>query len=224
MKTDPLLAAIDGYYTEKVKSHGPTPFGVDWNGVAGQELRFEQLLDVIAPGAEGFSINDYGCGYGALLEPLSRRHREFSYTGYDLSEAMIDEARRRYAAASRASFTTEVSDLLPADFTVASGIFNVKLDVALDRWARHVHEIIAQMVRLSKCGIAFNALTGHADADRRRADLHYADPAELLDHCLSKYSRDVELRHNYELYEFTILVWLDRRPPASPKRGGTADE
>lgn len=212
MSSDPLLRRVEDYYTEKVRRHGPTPSGVDWNGAQSQELRFEQLLGILPPPPGEFSIMDYGCGYGALLGWMSGRLGGFRYTGYDVSAAMVDQAREAYGSAG--TFTDDLAEVEPADFTVASGIFNVKLDVSEAEWTEHVHATIEQMVTLSARGIAFNALTAHADPERKRADLYYADPAELLDRCLRLYSRDVELRHNYELYEFTLLVSLGRRPPA----------
>ena len=43
-------------------------------------------------------------------------------------------------------------------------------------------------------------------ADRKRKDLYYARPAEYLDFCLQNFSRHVTLLHDYDLYEFTVLV------------------
>jgi hypothetical protein len=76
-----------------------------------------------------------------------------------------------------------------------------------------VLETLHKLALLSRRGFAFNALTAHADPDRMRSDLYYADPAELLDYCLRHYSRDVALRHDYPLYEFTVSVRLGGRPP-----------
>ena len=46
--SDPeLIEAVARYYGGKLAEHGPTPAGVDWNGVASQRLRFDQLLAVI---------------------------------------------------------------------------------------------------------------------------------------------------------------------------------
>jgi SAM-dependent methyltransferase len=170
----------------------------------------------VADGADPLSIVDYGCGYGALVDHVAARHREFAYQGYDVSETMVAEARTRMAHERRSSFTAEPADLERADYTVASGIFNVKLETPEGEWRAYVLETLERMVALSTRGIAFNALTAHSDPERTRPDLYYADPAELLDHCLRTYSRDVALRHDYELYEFTLLVRLDGRPPARP--------
>jgi hypothetical protein len=39
-----------------------------------------------------------------------------------------------------------------------------------------------------------------------RADLYYADPAQVFDYCKRRFSPNVALLHDYGLYEFTILV------------------
>jgi SAM-dependent methyltransferase len=208
-----LIEGIERYYSDKLAEHGASAEGVDWNGEAGQRLRYEQLLTVVDCPGEQLSINDYGCGYGALVEHLSSSFADFSYLGYDISPAMIAAAREIHRHEPRAKFVHEERELRPADFTLASGIFNVRLDQPEDVWAQYVLETIDRIASVSRRGIAFNALTSHSDPERMRPDLHYADPSQLLDHCLRRYSRDVVVKHDYGLYEFTMLVWLDRRPP-----------
>jgi len=39
-----------------------------------------------------------------------------------------------------------------------------------------------------------------------REDLYYADPCFIFDYCKRNFSRNVALLHDYELYEFTIIV------------------
>lgn len=222
MSHQSLIDEVARYYTNKVAEHGPTPKGVDWRDAESQALRFDALIELIPDDGPGLSINDYGCGYGALLDVLAKRWGELEYLGYDVSEAMIAEARARHSGDQRAWFTTDDAKLRPADYTVASGIFNVRLGQPLAQWRAYVEETIDKLALLSRRGFAFNALTAHADPDRMRSDLYYADPAELLDHCLRHYSRDVALRHDYPLYEFTVSVRLGGRPPVRvPREEGT---
>jgi SAM-dependent methyltransferase len=212
--SDPeLIEAVASYYDGKLAEHGPTPAGVDWNGGDGQQLRFDQLLAVIRPGDVPFTLIDYGCGYGALLDRLVERWPDVRYVGLDVAPGMLREARRRHANRPRASFAPIDAAIAPVDFTVASGVFNVRLDHDVDRWRAHVLATLDRMVALSRKGIAFNALTAHADGHLVRPDLFYADPGWLLDHCLRRYGRDAALRHDYPLYEFTVLLRLDGRPP-----------
>ena len=49
-------------------------------------------------------------------------------------------------------------------------------------------------------------LTSYSDADKKRDELHYADPCAIFDLCKRKYSRNVALYHDYSLYDFTIVV------------------
>jgi SAM-dependent methyltransferase len=213
------IASVERYYARKLAEHGSTPRGVDWNDERSQTIRFERLLEAVGE-EEGFSINDYGCGYGALVDHLIERGGDFRYTGYDISPAMVEEAARRHTGESHATFTDDLAEMTPADFTVASGVFNVKLETPAPEWRRFVLAMIAEIAGLSLHAMAFNALTSHTDPGRRRPDLYYADPAELLDHCLRRYSRDVALLHDYELYEFTVVVHLDGRAPAVEETPG----
>jgi SAM-dependent methyltransferase len=213
MNYSSAIASVERYYSKKLAEHGSTPRGVDWNDERSQTIRFERLLEAVGE-EDQFSINDYGCGYGALVDHLVDRGSDFRYTGYDISPAMVEEAARRHTDESRATFTDDLGVVAPADFTVASGVFNVKLGTPAAEWRRFVLAMIEEIAGLSIRAMSFNALTSHTDPGRRRPDLYYADPAELLDHCLRRYSRDVVLFHDYELYEFTVVALLDRRPPA----------
>lgn len=204
---DPILRNVAAYYTAKLRDHGPTARGVDWNGVESQVLRFDQLLQVC--GAERHvSINDYGCGYGALVDHLEARGFTARYCGYDVSEAMIAQARALHAGRPWCEFVAEEAHLGSADYSVASGIFNVKLGFSDDEWNAYVVRIVDRLALLSRRGLAFNALTAYADAERMRSDLFYADPLFWFDHCRRRYSRQVSLLHDYPLYEFTIVVRL----------------
>lgn len=189
------------YYAASLAAHGPTPRGVDWNSAESQELRFTQLLSVLDDDRDA-TVLDYGCGYGALAARLRRDGHRGAYTGYDAAPEMIAAAN----ALPGCRFTSDVSSLMPVDYTVASGVFNVRLDVAVTEWEAYVRETLDAIAPLSTRGFAFNMLTRYADAHRMRPDLYYADPGAWLTHCLDRFGRRVALRHDYPLYEFTIIV------------------
>ena len=200
-----ILRDVAVYYTRKLQEHGATARGVDWKSPESQTLRFDQLLKV-CDADTAFSIVDYGCGYGALVGHLMSRGGCVGYVGYDVSEAMIAQARALFAGRSWCEFSTDESRLQPADFSVASGIFNVRLGFSDDQWKAYMLRLVDRLAALGLRGFAFNALTTYADADRMRPDLYYADPLFWFDHCKRRFSRRVALLHDYPLYEFTILV------------------
>jgi hypothetical protein len=82
----------------------------------------------------------------------------------------------------------------------------MKLDADLDAWTQVVIEALNQMNAHASKGMAFNMLTKYSDADRMRPDLYYADPGFFFDYCKRNFSRNVALLHDYNLYDFTILV------------------
>jgi SAM-dependent methyltransferase len=202
VRRDDLLGAVERYYSGKLEAHGPTPAGVDWNSADSQAMRFEQLLKLCDPAAP-FSLNDYGCGYGALLTDLRRRGWPVQYRGFDLSPQMVEQARRLHP---ETPFTTREADLTAADYAVASGIFNVRLQASDEDWRQYLEDTLARLDALGRRGFAFNVLSTHSDPARRRPDLYYADPCALFEHCRRVHSPRVALLHDYPLFEFTLVV------------------
>ena len=201
-----LLDEVAAYYTEKLAEHGDTPRGVDWNGEESQMVRFAQLCKIIDPEMPNFSLNDLGCGYGALLDYLQDKHATCTYLGVDVSHEMIKAAEQRYAAAGQVRFITAAEPDVVADYGLASGIFNVRLERSDAEWFDYLQATLDVLDRSSSLGFAFNCLTSYSDEDKRRDYLYYADPCRLFDLCKRRYSRHVALLHDYGLYEFTILV------------------
>jgi len=200
-----ILRDVARYYGEKIRLHGPTARGADWNSLESQGMRFAQLLK-IADRAGPFSINDYGCGYGALLDYLKENFCAVQYCGFDISNRMLAAARQLHRETEQVRFVSREEDLSPADFTLASGVFNVRLTTTVEKWEDYLCRTLDSMNALSRRGFAFNLLTTFSDPERRRPHLYYGDPSFYFELCKKRYSRFVSLLHDYPLYEFTILV------------------
>jgi len=204
-KETDLLSEIAEYYTSKLTKYGETPRGVDWNGEESQTLRFKQLCKIIDVPSQ-FSINDLGCGYGALYNYFTRKYEDFSYLGVDISENMIRAASHRYQNKTQAQFIRSSEPNRIADFGIASGIFSVRLHRSDTEWKSYIEATLDVLEQSSRIGFSFNCLTSYSDVDKMRDYLFYADPCVLFDLCKRRYSRNVALLHDYGLYEFTILV------------------
>ncbi len=204
-KTD-LLNEVASYYAVKLAEHGDTPRGVDWNGEESQNVRFEQLCKVIDPCRSAFSLNDLGCGYGALLDYLKAKHLDCTYLGIDVSQGMVAAAKQRHSTCRESRFITSAEPDQKAEYGLASGIFNVRLERSDDEWLEYILTTLDVLYRTSSVGFAFNCLTSYSDNDKKCDYLYYADPCRLFDLCKRRYSHQVALLHDYDLYEFTILV------------------
>ncbi len=153
-----------------------------------------------------FSINDLGCGYGALYDYMSPRYDSFTYSGIDVSENMVLAAEKRLKSSINSSFTASNKPDQIADYSVASGIFNVRMGRSDNEWKAYMETTLSILNRASKIGFAFNCLTSYSDADKMRDYLYYANAGDLFNLCKNRYSHNVALLHDYDLYEFTILV------------------
>lgn len=203
---------VASYYSQKLAKHGQTPQGVDWNGKESQELRFTQLARIIEPGRP-YSINDLGCGYGAMLDYLHGRPEPLEYCGIDVAAPMVAAAQERYRHIDHARFIISDMPDQDADYGVASGIFNIRQGHSDDEWRAHIERVLDTLNRTSRIAFSFNCLTSYSDADKMRGYLYYADPLRLFDFCKRNYSREVALLHDYGLFEFTILVRKSKERP-----------
>ncbi len=203
--SDKILKSVGDYYSNKIKEFGNTPNGVDWNSKESQYIRFEQLCNVI--NKDEFSVLDYGCGYGELINFLYQNsYSNFNYTGLDVSKEMIDAAKSLFKDRDRISFTTQVEES-KFDYVIASGIFNVRASHSSEEeWLAYILHTLDRMNALGNHGFSFNVLTKYSDKEYMKEYLYYADPCFLFDHCKKNYSKNVAVLHDYDLYEFTIIV------------------
>ncbi|MDI1273584.1 trans-aconitate 2-methyltransferase [Polaromonas sp.] len=202
-----LHADIECYYTQKVLAHGATPLGVDWTCRPTQELRFVQLLK-LCDFRQPFSLNDVGCGYGALLAFLARRHRgaQVDYLGTDLSQAMIDRAKLSWRPSIRSRFVVTGGIPRVADYSVASGIFNVKLEQPAARWTVFIKQMLAAMHATSRLGFAVNFLAPMGPSMQNIPELYRTSPEIWVRYCKRQFNTKVELASDYGMSEFTLLV------------------
>lgn len=208
--TDALQAlegATERYYSRKISEFGATPRGVDWNSHESQQIRFHQLAKIIGEaGQEPILLNDLGCGYGAYYDYLNTLGIPLSYRGTDLSAGMIAAARNAHPGADNAQFEVKRTCAGLAHYSVASGVFNVRQMASVADWHAYVLSMLEELDSNSSRGFAFNCLSIYSDLDHQRADLYYGDPMFFFDHCKRHFAKNVALLHDYDLYEFTVLV------------------
>ena len=202
-----ITNSIHDYYANNLAAHGHGAQGVGWKNEEAQRVRFQQLIKVIQTTGP-FSINDLGCGVGALLPFLRSIFKSFSYQGYDVMDEMIDAACKEYKENASVQFhkIKEAKELMHADYTVASGIFNLRFSTSVSDWKKYILETLNDIDEYSDKGFAFNALTSYSDKEFMKDELFYSDPTWLFDYCKKQFAENVALLHDYGQYDFTILV------------------
>lgn len=205
---DKVLETLDGIvdlYEKNLADYGRTSKSVGWKDEVSQRLRFDKLANVISPQDESVTVNDFGCGYGAMFQYFSALPgvRLEQYYGYDISEEMLAAAKEAVPD-PRAVFIKAAQVTEEADYSFVSGTFNVKLEASDDVWADYVKSVLLNLATNSRRGIAFNLLSTYVDW--KQENLYYADPFMFFDFCKRNISRYVSLLHDYPLYEWTIVV------------------
>lgn len=214
--TESILAAVGAHYAATLARHGTTAQGVDWKDDGSHRLRHRQFLRLVEQDPDA-SVLDMGCGYGDFLPFLRGHGHRGRYIGTDIASAMLEAARALHGEGPEHAFLLGVAPPEPADYAVGSGIMNVIRGADPEAWAGYVDATIGALAAASRRGFAFNMLSLNSDPERRRADLHYADPAVVMGQCLSRFGRHVAVLQDYGLWEFTVIV---RHPPSqteSPK-------
>jgi SAM-dependent methyltransferase len=183
---DDTLDKISNLYSGKLSEHGDQSKAVGWPTADSQELRFEKLTQVIPEMNNPFSVNDYGCGYGAHLDYLLQEKYSVSgYNGYDLSEEMLNKSKERLKGfKGNLNLINSSKISTPADFTFVSGTFNVRFESTYDEWKKFIEGTLIMINKSSKLGFSFNLLSKYVDWEEPH--LFYGDP--------------------YPLFEWTILV------------------
>lgn len=203
--SEKIIQEVNKYYTNKVINQGATPQGVDWNGIESQENRFAQLLKITdTETSDKYSLLDYGCGFGSLLSYLKQKKNNIDYIGYDISEEMIKKAMEQHP--NEATWLNKLEPRMKADYVIASGLFNVKLEQSITDWEKYIQTTLDEMDAIALKGFSFNILTSYSDREYMRDYLYYASPEHYFKHCKLNYSKQVSLLHDYGLFEFTILV------------------
>lgn len=205
------LTGIRDLYAGNLAEHGLSSKSVGWKDDWSHLLRFERLSRIVARDGGDYTVNDWGCGYGAMFGYLDAlpgaRLRE--YLGYDISPEMIAAAQAN-CDPSRSRFILGPEVTEPADYSFVSGTFNVKLEASDDDWDAYVKRQLSVIYAHSRKGVAFNLLTSYVDW--KAENLFYADPGKFFDFCKRQLSRHVTLVHDYTLFEWTMLVSREPRP------------
>ena len=201
--------ALIHLYEKRLDKYGKDVKTVGWRSIPQQLVRFE-ILSRIAD-LTNKTLLDVGCGFGDLYNFFrSKNIRLKEYKGIDLSQKMIEEAKRIHFNFKKAKF--EVFNLFDGkidetlkeeyDYVVASGIFSFPIKDNVG----YLHEMLRKMYKISCFGVAVNMPISYVDYKDK--NLFYFVPEEVFSFCKSITKR-VSLLHDYMPYEFTVYLYKD---------------
>jgi len=198
------ITKVEKLYSDNIDKFGITSKSVGWPDEKAQSLRFKKLLAVIENKDDLISVNDLGCGYGEQFKYMVENGYNLKhFWGCDISQKMIDAAKK-YITSKNTEFV--LSDKLSdkADYSFTSGIFNVKFEESIVNWEKYIEQTLIHLNEFSIKGFAFNLLTSYVDY--KEDHLYYGDSMKYFDFCKRNFSKKVALFHDYDLWEWTLVV------------------
>lgn len=198
------LETIRKYYESKMGKGLPDYGVLGWESEEAQNLRFEILLSAVE--LEGKSLLDIGCGMGNLLQYMKSKKLNVSYTGTDILESMIEQARLKNPGAEfhhADIFRNNIFKNNSFDISYASGIFNIDLGNNCE----FLPKALELLLDLSKEAVVFNLL--HRDSPDREKGYCYFHPDEIRS-MVEKLHDKVEKLEIIEAYlhnDFTVVCY-----------------
>jgi len=206
-KSPKLLTPVVKAYERRLRQFGAEARGVFWKDEDLQRQRYDILSAIFddIDQAGGLTIHDFGCGYGALFDYLKDMPvmKASGYIGTDMSVDMITQAKRRISD-PRTSFIRHLMAVDVADYTFASGTYNMHVGQNEEDWETYVKASLKQLWSKTRKGLAFNMLRD--DADERYDGLYYINGRDLFDFCTRELSPNVILQNDSPLPDWTFFV------------------
>ncbi|MBU0581054.1 MAG: methyltransferase domain-containing protein [Candidatus Margulisbacteria bacterium] len=194
------FAKIKNFYAQQLEQYGPKhPMALHWNSKETQEARFSVLSSIDDLNEK--SVLDLGCGLGDFYGFLQGKGLLVDYTGWDISEEMVQNATRKYPGGAFDVKNVLLESKLPRfNYVLASGTMNVKI-ANHEAW---VYEMIQKMFEMANCGVGFNLL----DIEEKAQDsqFFYANKEQILNYC-KKITKNVRIKNEYLPHDFTVFMY-----------------
>ena len=195
-----------------------------WPNAPDMALRYATLLSAIDftqwSAERPLKLLDFGCGLGLLIEYLSANSLldRVDYTGVDLLEPMLEEARRRWPGHrfDRRDVRDEPYGAEQFDFCIVCGVFTAKYSDDHGETLELAQDTLKALWPSVKLGLAFNSMSKHVDWERD--DLFHWPLDDIMAFCKRDLSRHVAFNLDYGLWEVSTLVRKAplRRPAVVP--------
>lgn len=196
------------HYEQCFARYGDNYQGVDWPNLADLHKRFKVML-AVAHGKSAFSLLDFGCGNGLLLEYLltSPEFSSIQYTGLDLSASFVKVCQEKFP-----QYRFLCGDVLQDpkiidtyDFIIMNGVLTERCELSQAEMWSYTQRLLKNLFAKCRVGLAFNAMTKCVDWERE--ELFHLPFDQLAQFLKENLSNHFQIRQDYGLYEYTTYVY-----------------
>ena len=208
-KGETKYLSIVAHYEACLDRYGDTHLGVDWPKQSDAETRYRIMLEIIRGTEAGpTTLLDFGCGASHLYEYIvSNRIQNLVYSGLDISRKFIELSNRKFPANEYYCLDILTADTrLPSfDYIVMNGVFTEKREMSFDEMLAYFKRLAKLVFERADKGIAFNVMSKQVDWERE--DLFHLSLDTLADFVTKELTRNLIIRNDYGLYEYTAYVY-----------------
>ena len=205
----PNYSKIVSHYEDCLEKYGDSHLGVDWPNQEDAETRYQVMLEVVrGPVSSKISLLDFGCGASHLYEYVQRNKLDYiDYSGLDISEKFIGLSKKKFPTIPYycLDILQDHAELPVFDYVVLNGVFTEKRELSFDQMYEYFTQMVIQIFKHARVGIAFNVMSTHVDWERD--DLFHLSMDRLASFLVKNISRDFVIRNDYRLYEYTTYVY-----------------
>lgn len=202
MKFQKKVIKIKDFYNKNYDKFQNSIKSIGWSSKKDQYLRFSKLLQNID--INNKSILDVGCGFGDLIFFIKKynKKKKFIYTGVDISDKILSYSKTVHKKKNIKFICGDFYSLklIKHDIVLSSGSMSLNLHLK----SRNLENMIEKMMIASNYCVVMNFLSSYSDYQLKK-NQHFSP--EKLFKISKKFSKKVNIIHDYNLYEFTVQIF-----------------
>lgn len=174
-----------------------------------QKERFDALTRPITQ--DGFTILDYGCGFGHLKDYLDQKFTHYHYTGVDITASFIQDNLSHFNGQKNASFQhiTSYQDVHGQyDYILSAGVFNLRYNDDLTINKQFVYDSITHLFHCTKTALLIDFMP--ADVDYMQESAYHQDVMEIYDFFRKNLTRRLMIDQSYMPYEYCLIAFKNQ--------------